>query len=125
MLRTKVYPGAAKVLVEAQKKAVAQVAEQLLAEIIDAQVIPLDTGNLQNVQTYVEPERVDEGEVSIVHETPYAAKLYYHPEYNFDKTFNPNAKGLWWDDYINGDKKDRAKELFTHFYRKLSGRFVK
>lgn len=122
---TKVYPGAAKVLLASQILACKQVAEQMLAEKIDDQEIPFDVGTLQNIQTFIPPEGVMEGQPSIVHDAVQARRLYYHPEYNFDKTNNPNAKGLWWDDWLNGPKKDRPNLLFKWFYKKLTGGLVK
>jgi hypothetical protein len=110
-----------KMLSDAQILAMLQTQEQMLHEIVTDQVIPFDTGNLQNVQTYPDTKAARKGKVAIVHETPYARRLYYHPEYNFQTTFNPNAKGLWWDDWINGPKKNRPKELFKKFYKRLGG----
>lgn len=30
-------------------------------------------------------------------DTPYARRLYYNPQYNFQKDENPNASGLWFE----------------------------
>jgi antitoxin component of RelBE/YafQ-DinJ toxin-antitoxin module len=118
-------PAAVKVLTEAQKKAIGMTAEQLLHEVVEAQVIPFDVGTLQNVATYVETKELENGQVSIVHEAPYAERLYFNPQYDFQTTFNANAQGLWWDKWINGSKKGRAKALFKEFYRRVSGGYVK
>ena len=100
-------------------------AEQLLHEIVTDAVIPFDEGTLQNVQTYIEYENVGKGDVKIVHETPYAMRLYYNPQFNFDQTINKFAKGEWWEEYISGAKKDRPKEIYKQAYKHLSGGLVK
>lgn len=33
---------------------------------------------------------------------PYARRLYYHPEYNFQTVNNPNAQGRWLDHWLPG-----------------------
>ncbi len=108
-------------LSQAQIQAAKMTGEQMLHEIVSDQVIPFDTGNLQNVGTYVETKEANKGKVSIVHDTPYASRLYYHPEYNFQTTFNANARGEWWEDWLTGVKKSRPAELFRKFYKRITG----
>lgn len=113
--------GRVKALTSYTRKAVGMTAEQLRTEVIQANVMPFDEGTLQNVQTFVDTQALNRGEVTIVHDTPYAARLYFHPEYNFDKTLNANARGDWWEPWLTGNKKKRATELFRKFYDKLTG----
>lgn len=108
-------------LSQAQIQAVKMTGEQMLHEIVSDQVIPFDTGNLQNVGTYVETKEAAKGKVSIVHDTPYASRLYYHPEYSFQTTFNANARGEWWEEWLTGAKKSRPVELFRKFYKRITG----
>lgn len=122
---TRLYAPAKSALLNAQKKAAAMTAEQMRTEVITEQSIPFDTGFLQNTQTYVELSKSSLGLIKIIHDTPYALRLYYHPEYNFQTTFNMNAGGLWWDDWLTGSKKKRPRELFKQFYKKESGGYVK
>jgi hypothetical protein len=35
--------------------------------------------------------------------TPYARRLYFHPEYNFRKSNNANAGGKWFEGFLNDD----------------------
>lgn len=74
-------------------------------------------GHLQNKATFVDNSEANAGKVSIISDTPYARRLYYHPEYNFSKKNNPNAGGMWFEPYINGNKKDYAKKVFARFLR--------
>lgn len=43
----------------------------------------------------VEPAKTIEDDALVVFDTPYAARLHEHPEYNFSKDANPNAQGKW------------------------------
>lgn len=94
--------------------------EALHTEVVQAQVMPFDTGTMQNTSTSV--QRKGEGHVALETVTDYAARMYYHPEYNFQKTSNPNARGRWLDEWISGSKKDWCIETFQKIYRKLIGK---
>ena len=85
----------------AQFEALAQTADATLTELRDRQVMPFDTGNLQNDSTFVDDSQKDK--VSIVSSTPYARRLYYHPEYNYRRGNNSNAGGKWFDSFLNDD----------------------
>ena len=89
---------------EAQVTALEQTAEALHTEVVQAQVFPRDTGNLQNESTFVDASESKQGKVSIVSTTPYARRLYFHPEYHFHTDENPNAKGKWYEDWLPGGK---------------------
>ena len=82
-----------KTLKKAQIIAVKKTAMKMLAEKIEAQEIPLNEGTLQNVLTDVDDSAAKSGKVQIVSQGPYAARLYYNPQYNFNQEFNTNAKG--------------------------------
>lgn len=98
-----------------------QIAIQSLVETADAvksdlqtsETMPFDTGALQNRSTFVDDFKKNSGKVSVVSDTPYARRLYMHPEYNFRKNKNKNAGGEWFEPYINGNKKDFAKKKFA------------
>ena len=85
----------------AQFEALAQTADATLTELRDRQVMPFDTGNLQNDSTFVDDSQRDK--VSIVSSTPYARRLYFHPEYNYRRGDNASAGGKWFDSFLNDD----------------------
>ena len=89
------------VLDNAQFEALAQTADATLTELRDRQVMPFDTGNLQNDSTFVDDSQRDK--VSIVSSTPYARRLYFHPEYNYRRGNNASAGGKWFDSFLNDD----------------------
>lgn len=80
----------------AQQTALRKTTDALLTQIKNTQVMPFDTGNLQNESTFADYANLAEGETKIVSSTPYARRLYFHPEYNFSREENmsPRASGL-------------------------------
>lgn len=109
-------------LCKAQVTALEKTAEALHTEVIQAQVMPFETGNLQNDNTFVDYSSSQYGRVQIVSATPYARRLYYHPEYRFQKTENPFAGGEWFKWWLpGGSYQDFAQNAFKKFYRKESG----
>lgn len=78
-------------------------------------------GTLQNESTFVDYSNSSKGTVTLVSSTPYARRLYYHPEYNFKTHENTNAKGKWYADWIDGEEKDFCKKTFKEFYKRLGG----
>lgn len=109
-------------LTEAQTTALEQTAEALHTEVVQAQVFPRDTGNLQNESTFLDRSESKNGKVSIVSSTPYARRLYFHPEYHFQTGENPNARGKWYTDWLPGGKEaDFAAKAFKEIYRRLTG----
>ena len=53
-------------LTQAQVAALEQTAEALHTEVVQAQVVPFDTGNLQNESTFVDYSESSNGKVSLV-----------------------------------------------------------
>lgn len=79
-------------------------------------------GTLQNDSTFVDYRESNSGIASIVSSTPYARRLYFHPEYHFDKGENPNAKGRWYEDWLPGGKhEDFCQKAFAELYKRLAG----
>lgn len=99
--RIELNVGVLNMLDNAQSEALAQTADATLTELRDRQVMPFDTGNLQNDSTFVDDSQRDK--VSIVSSTPYARRLYFHPEYNFRRGNNGSAGGKWFDSFLNDD----------------------
>lgn len=136
-----------KQLTDAQKRALEQTAEALHTEVIRAQVMPRDTGTLQDEKTFVDKTNAKNGKVLIVTEGPYARRLYYHPEYRFntegwdERVYgkrgqykkkggqykgkiihhegNANARGKWYAPWLpGGEKENFAKETFARAYQR-------
>ena len=84
---------------KAQLDALAMTADATLTELRDRQVMPFDTGNLQNDSTFVDDSQ--KTTVSIVTTAPQARRLYFHPEYNFKRANNSRAGGKWFESFLN------------------------
>lgn len=101
--------------------ALEQTAEALHTEVVQAQVVPRDTGNLQNESTFVDYTNTSKGKVSLISTTPYARRMYFHPEYKFSKDENPNARGKWYEPWISGKEKDFCKDAFQKLFKRAGG----
>lgn len=118
----KINWGKIKELNQSAITALEQTGEALHTEVVQAQVMPRDTGALQNESTFVDMSSSKQGKVSLISSTPYARRLYFHPEYNFKKTENPNARGEWYADWLKGGKHEHmAKKMFKALYKRLGG----
>lgn len=126
---------------QAAVKALEQTAGALHTEVVQAQVVPRRDGALQGESFFVDTSESQNGKVTLVHATPYARRLYYHPEYNFHTgpweeewtdregkhhhvkhDGNPNAKGKWLEDWLpGGSEADFVPETFKKLYKKLGG----
>lgn len=96
-------------------------AEALHTEVVNSQVMPFDTGNMQNAQTYVDTTDLPNGNVSLVTGSPQARRLYYHPEYDFQTVNNANAGGLWYDAWIDGPYRDFCQKTFAALMAQMGG----
>ena len=72
--RIRINNGRLRQLTQASIRALEQTAEALHTEEVQAQVMPFDTGNLQNDSTFVDTEQSSKGTVSLVNATPYARR---------------------------------------------------
>lgn len=97
------------------KQALYETAESIRVNVQQNETMPFDTGNLQNCSTFVDKSQLNDFKVSIVSDTPYARRLYFHPEYNFSRRENRHAGGKWFDPYIEGSKKDYPQRMFEKF----------
>lgn len=124
-VRVRMNQGALRRLSQAAITAIEQTAEAIKTDVIAKNVMPFDSGTMQNESTSIDTTNSARGRVSITVDTPYARKLYYHPEYNFRTDKNPHAKGRWFDDWIDGRYKYFAGRTFKTLYRRQSGGYVR
>jgi hypothetical protein len=109
----------------ASRQALEMTGQQVLNDLRNSQTMPFDTGNLQNDSTYLDDSKSSSGQVSVVSDTPYARRLYFHPEYDFQKGKNPNAGAGWFDPYIDGNKAKKVKQWFKEFVKRNGGGYIK
>lgn len=105
---------------EAEIESLLETTSLLKTEIVNQQVVPFDTGDLQN-SMFVDDTKANEGIASLVASTPYARRLYFHPEYNFNKGKNQNAQGKWFQPWIDGSEKDFVKDTFSKLLKDKGG----
>nr|UWG78731.1 MAG: Minor capsid protein [Bacteriophage sp.] len=111
-----------KQLDKAKQQALEQTGDALLTRVKNKQVMPFDTGNLQNENTFEDCAQSWNGTVKIVSSTPYARRLYFHPEYNFSRKENIAAGGKWFSPWLEGGTRQNfCSQTFTKIYRRNTG----
>lgn len=86
-------------LEEAAQQAAVETMEALKDEVISAQVMPFDVGDMQNNRTFVKPLKMGS---RLEVDSNQARRLYFHPEYNFQTGKNANAQGEWFRHWLEG-----------------------
>ena len=124
-----------RIIQQLEKNAIAALemtGDYVLGEIINEQVVPFGDsyerggsthqgGTLQE-SGYVNKAHMSQGHVQITFNTPYARRLYFHPEYNFRQEDNPNAKGKWMEDWTEkGKYSEDVKKAYASFFGQLGG----
>lgn len=108
-----------KFLAEMQKKAIELTCEAVLSDIKTSEVVPKDTGTLED-SGFVDLTEINYGVCRIIFDTPYARRMYWHPEYNFRHDKNINAQGKWMQTYIDGSKQQFVINTYEKFMKQLS-----
>jgi hypothetical protein len=107
------------------KEAMELTMEALKTEINNAQVVPRDHGDL-TMSTGVSFGITTKGMTGYIsYNTPYARRLYFHPEYNFRTDKNTNARGRWLDEWVYGPRKDWLTGAFLQFWKMQAGGVIK
>lgn len=113
--------GAIKQLEKNAQIALKQTTDALLAEVEYSEVMPFDTGNLQDENTFPDYTNSAKGQTSIVSNTPYARRLYFHPEFNFNREEHRAAGALWFIPWEKGGTRENfCVETFAKIYRRLN-----
>lgn len=114
-------------LIQAHSKALEMTADATLSDIRTRAVVPKNTGELER-SGFVDTTGINWGYTRIIFDTPYARRLYWHPEYDFrrgDGVLNANAQGKWMDDYLYGEKQQFIKDTYSTFFKQLSKGLIK
>jgi len=107
-----------KILDDKMKRCLLKATDAMLNDVRQAQIMPFETGAMQNRGTFVDDSQINKGIALIKTDTPYARRLYFHPEFNFRTNKNPNAQGQWYEPWIHGSKKLFLSMAFAKFMRR-------
>lgn len=118
-VRTKMNRTALKQLSNAQIQAVKMTADAVKTDVMTAGVVPKQSGELER-SAFVDESQARQGQVKLVYDTPYARRLYWHPEYDFRKDKNADAQGSWLDPWIIGSKRQFPIKTFKELYRRIT-----
>lgn len=128
----KLNMSAIKLLEKAQITALEQTAEYVHTETVPK--VPFDCpteqeqrngrvgGTLSGEAFFADYSRSKHGEVQLINSTPYARRLYFHPEYHFDKGEHPEAQAGWLKDFAEGGSRQKeAQKVFAQIYKRVTG----
>ena len=126
------YPGQRAKLERDVQMALEMTGEAVKSDLVMSQTVPYAEDSEENLSRGVVPgelqgsiftdtSRSAQGIVSVVSNTPYARRLYYHPEYRFFRGANPKAGGLWYEPYLRGEKRKFAERAFAAFLKRRRG----
>ena len=90
---------------EAARAAALETMEAVKTDIIASQTMPFDQGTMQGSLHTEQFEDGDTAHTVLQTDGPQARRLYFHPEYNFQKGNNPNAGAAWYKPYTAGGEK--------------------
>lgn len=82
--------------------------EKLANEIVKDAPIPTDTENMKDNISIKKSGKT----ITIIHNAPYSARQYFHPEYNHDD----DGTAEWYKEYLNGAKSKFLIDLFIKNY---------
>ena len=112
----------------AKLKALEKTIQWVLTEVITSGKVPKDTGALE-VSGFVKV--INESLGKVIFDTPYARRWYFNypnPKTGnvavFSTDKNPNAQDHWMDDFVHGDRRQEAIEMFASFYREELGEIL-
>lgn len=104
------------------RKSLEETAEQVVTDVKNSQTMPFRTGQLQNDSTFADISESKQGVVHLVSSTPYARRLYYHPEYHFSQFENEQAGAGWFEPYKNGGSKfNQVLGWYKQFMKRNGG----
>lgn len=123
------YPGMRRDFATRAGRAVAATASGILSDAEESEAVPHapSAGELGHVagrlagSARVDADRADATALArIVWDAPYAARAYFHPEWQFSRDVHGSARGRWMDDYLpGGAKAGLAAELYAKHLRRL------
>ncbi len=113
-----------KQLHQSHLQALEMTAQSTLDDIKLSQVVPKDTSALED-SSFVDITGIKQGYAKVIFDTPYARRLYYHPEYNFRTDKNPNAQGEWMQVYIDGPKENFIRNAYAENLKRLARGIIK
>lgn len=116
------YPGAHAALESAFGNALNKTAEDIVLDVEARGVVPYaesaqkrghEAGKLAR-SVAVQPVKASAKGARIVWNAPYAARAYFHPDWQFSTVVHGNARGRWMDDYMDGERTAYVRDRYRH-----------
>lgn len=118
MVDIKIDTAALAAISSAAVRAAALAMETVKTDLVNSQSVPFDTGTLQGSIFADQFRDGDDIHTTLQTDGPQARRLYFHPEYNFQRGNNPNAGAEWYAPYLPGGSKEH---LLTENFEQVWG----
>lgn len=109
MVEIKLDAAAIARLGESAQEAALATMEVVKSDLVSSQTVPYDNGTMQGSIETQDPWQAGDEFHTILSiggsDSPQARRLYFHPEYNFQRGHNPNAGAAWYTPYLAGGEK--------------------
>lgn len=108
---------------DACERVLVQVADAIRGDAIQKQVIPFDVGTLQRAgEVYYQQ---GDAAAYIEHDTPYARRIYFGDNFNFQTVNNANAQARWYKDYESGgNEQDFVLNAYSELVKREAARYI-
>ena len=106
---------------QAISKSILQAADVIRGNIIQSKVIPFDYGTLQN-STHI--YQTNPQEAFVEQNTPYARRMYFGDDFNFQTTNNSNAQSRWYKEYEDEQGQEKVANILIELIKRNSGGVV-
>lgn len=124
-VRIKLNQKAIETLNKAVINALAETTEAIADDVVGSATIPKRTGALEE-STSIDIDDLLNGRTAVTFERPYALVDYYNPYgWIFHSTYNKLAQSMWMQTYVDGWKKDFARDNFIKAFKEMSGGIIK
>lgn len=108
-----------------QEKAMKIMLDAVKTDVSQRQVVPFRDGLLKDSVSTGTMVQNDYTLGWIGWDTPYARRLYFHPEYNFRQDKHANAMGLWMTYYQYGPGYDWIRKSYATALKIAAGGVIK
>ena len=105
---------------ERLRRALVRTGEDVINDIVEADIVPFALGTMERTLRPLDVSEINNLTIRIHSDTPYARRLYFHPEYNFHREpwaggeGNPNAQAYWFEPWINGARSGFVKDCMAY-----------
>lgn len=105
------------------REAMVAAVDDMHGDAIQRQVIPMNDGHLMDSRKIRYSDKMSSATITLTQ--PYARRMYFGDDYNFQKVNHANAQSRWYSDYVDGQGKERVGQMFANEFASRMLRYLK